>query len=309
MDETPFTRPLLSPWHRQTRTDEALLLAYGGALTEVSGAAVETLLPALLPRLDGRNGVDEIVAALGEPARPAVEAAVSALGRAGLLAEGPALPEHPLAMHLASLSARPEPGRVAAALAESRVVVVGTGTTAATLVAALTACGIDAVDGGFDSADDAALAVVAPAPAELPLLHDWNRKALETAADWVVVLPFDGGTAWVGPLFDPPETSCFECFRLRRAANLPHEDAQLQLDQAPAAYPVPPVIDSLLASFTALVVARRIGLGDPLLAGAAYALELGPEPGWSRHVVYPVPRCPACAPNAQASPVAVWGSA
>jgi len=309
MDESHFTRPLLSPWHRRARTADALLLGYGSSLTEVSGAAVDALLPALLPRLDGRSCVDEIVAALGEPSRPAVEAALSALGRAGLLAEGPPVPERPLAMHLASLSARPEPERVAAKLAGSCVGVVGSGTTAEAIVAALTTCGIDAVRDGFAAACEAALTVVAPAPAELPQLHDWNREALDTAADWLVVLPFDGGTAWVGPLFDPPETCCFECFRLRRAANLPHEEAQLRLDEGPASYPVPPVIDSLLASFTALAVARKLGLGDPLLAGAAYAFELGPEPGWSRHVVYPVPRCPACAVVAHASPVAVWGQA
>ena len=308
MTELSFSRPLLSPWHRQARSSEALLLAYGGMLAEVSGAAVETLLPALLPRLDGTRRVDAIVADLGEPSRPAVEAALTALEGAGLLAEGPPLPEYPLAMHLASLSARPEPERVAAALADARVRVVGGGTTAATITEALVTCGIAAARGGFGHLHEAALTVVAPAPAELPLVHDWNRAALEGHADWLVVLPFDGATAWVGPLFGPPETSCFECFRLRRAANLPHEDAQLLLDETPATYPVPPVIDSLLASFAALAVARRLALDDPLLAGAAYAFELGPEPGWSRHVVYPVPRCPACGSVTEASPVAVWGS-
>ena len=64
------------------------------------------------------------------------------------------------------------------------------------------------------------LAVVAPSGDEMPLLPDWNVRALETGTAWLQVLPFDGSLAAVGPIYVPHESACYECYRLRRSANI-----------------------------------------------------------------------------------------
>ena len=64
------------------------------------------------------------------------------------------------------------------------------------------------------------LAIVAPSTDEVPLLPDWNVRALETGTVWLQVLPFDGSLAAVGPIYVPHESACYECYRLRRSANI-----------------------------------------------------------------------------------------
>src|SRR2546423_15039883 len=82
-------RPRLSPWYRLARVGDALALEHGQAVGRLDGAAATKLLPRLLPLLDGTRTVDEIVACLGEPIRPAVEHALELLEEHGLLLSGP----------------------------------------------------------------------------------------------------------------------------------------------------------------------------------------------------------------------------
>src|SRR5215212_11093017 len=85
-------RPHLAPWYRLVGDGDRLLLEHGQVVVALEGAAVSTLLPPLLPLLDGTRTVDEIAERIGNAARPALNRALGTLASHGLLAEGPSSP-------------------------------------------------------------------------------------------------------------------------------------------------------------------------------------------------------------------------
>jgi bacteriocin biosynthesis cyclodehydratase domain-containing protein len=108
------------------------------------------------------------------------------------------------------------------------------------------------------------------------------------------VLPFDGRYAAVGPLYLPEETSCFECFRLRRLANLGAGDEFRLLEAMPATYPAAPAVGAVIAGIATTMALQWLLLADHNVPSAFYAVELLPVFGVSLHHVHRVPRCPAC---------------
>src|SRR3954453_15508063 len=83
------SRPLLAPWYRLGGDGDRLLLGHAQVVSVLGGAAVSTLLPQLLPRLDGTRTVDDLVDRLGGAARPPIEGALPKLAAHGLLTDGP----------------------------------------------------------------------------------------------------------------------------------------------------------------------------------------------------------------------------
>src|SRR3954454_11492135 len=83
------SRPLLAPWYRLVGDGDRLLLEHAQVVVVLEGAAVSTLLPQPLPRLDGTRTVDDLVDRLGGAARPAIEGALRTLAEHGLRTEGP----------------------------------------------------------------------------------------------------------------------------------------------------------------------------------------------------------------------------
>jgi bacteriocin biosynthesis cyclodehydratase domain-containing protein len=179
------------------------------------------------------------------------------------------------------------------------VSVVGDGPAAEPLARLLQASGLLAVD-RIEWSDPPAhgFVVAVPSSEELPLLDEWNRRAIESRATWMQVLPFDGRLAAVGPVFVPRETACHECFRLRRDSTIAPER-----DRTRGHHLGSPALDALLAGLTAQVVLRRMANGDTSDSGVLIAVELVPELRCTRHFVYRVPRCPACS---AASTLAPW---
>ncbi len=303
--------PYLAPWYRLARGPGKMVLEHGQRLVCLEGAATERLLPALLPLLDGTRTVDEIARALGEPARPAVEQALVQLAAHGVLVEGPPPDAEPrpfaeAAELLASLRlAGRSPADMAAAVAGCSVAVVGRGTAGIEVARLLRQSGAevdraDAPAAGFD------LTVCAPSGAELPQLAEWNRAALRARSPWLQILPFDGLYAAVGPLYLPGDTCCYECFRLRRVANLGAGEELALLEQAPAAYPVPATVDAIVAGLAAQLVLGWLVLGDHYVPAAFYALELQPSIALSIHHVHRVPRCSSCSGLADAASPLPW---
>ena len=82
-------RPALAPWCRVVEDDARVLVEHGGTLVTLEGRAAGSLLPALLPLLDGTRTVDDVGAAVGERARPAVDRALELLAHHRLLVDGP----------------------------------------------------------------------------------------------------------------------------------------------------------------------------------------------------------------------------
>jgi bacteriocin biosynthesis cyclodehydratase domain-containing protein len=304
--------PYLPPWYRVATDAGKVVLEHGQRIVCLEGRAADRLLPALLPLLDGMRTVDEIVCALGEPARPAVEYALDELAAHGLLTEGPPLsaelpaPVSGTAELLASLrpGSRPLP-ETAGAVAGCSVTVVGEGTAGVEAGRLLRSGGGEVVR-AFGIAAGPDLTVCAPSAAELPRLRDWNAQALETRSPWLQVLPFDGRYASVGPLYLPGDTCCYECFQLRRAANLDAGDELALLAEAPASYPAAPALDAVLGGLAALLALSWLVLGDHYAPAAFCAVELQPVLGVTVHHVHRVPRCPACSGLADVAPPLPW---
>jgi bacteriocin biosynthesis cyclodehydratase domain-containing protein len=304
--------PYLAPWYRIATADDEVVLEYGQRIICLAGRAAARLMPVLLPLLDGTRGLDEIVEVLGEPARPAIEAALERLDEYDLLLDGPPLEDDvpaPLST-TAELFASLRPGvlslrEAAGSLGSWSVAVVGNGSAAVEVARLLRQSGIrvgrgETISCGVD------LVVCAPAPAELPALGEWNRQGLDAGQAWVPVLPFDGRYASIGPLCVPDETCCYECLRLRRIAHLGAGDELALLEAAPAAYPALPALQTLVAGIASLVALEWLVLRDHYAPSAFYAVELVPVLGVSRHHVHRVPRCPACSGLADIAAPLPW---
>jgi len=303
-------RPLLKPWYRLSVDGGRSVLRYAGSVLEFEGAAAERLLPHLLPLLDGTRTVDEVVAALGEGVRPAVEHALSLL-RANDLLTDPVPAEAPNGARRCAelLAAVDAGGRSGATLAErlgaAEAHVLGNASAAEVAGRLLQLGGARSV-AGLDWSDPppaSGLVVVVPASDELPSLAEWNRRALEAEVPWLQVLPFDGRYAAVGPVFVPGQTACHACYARRRdstIAPLPEPAGGYHVGAAP--------LDAALAGLAAFVALRWLA-GDPVDAGTLLAVELAPELRCTRHFVYRVPRCPACSPAAARPAPAPWSGA
>jgi bacteriocin biosynthesis cyclodehydratase domain-containing protein len=291
----PTARPRLKPWYRLATIEDRVVLRYGGSVLEFGGGAARALLPRLLGLLDGSRTVAQIVSELGEPARPAVEHALSVLAERSLLAEPLDSSLRPEVARTAEFLCSSDPfGRemttVASTLSRSRIAVVGMSGVAEVLVGLLgPIVETTWVDWGNPAAHGFNLVIVAPAPDEFGELGPWNRTALDQGTEWLQVLPFDGQLAAVGPIVVPSETACHECFSLRRSSCI-----SPVIDTATGSYPEAPPADALLASYAALVALRRVGLADGASVGVLLAVEHGPTLTATRHVVHRVPRCPAC---------------
>jgi bacteriocin biosynthesis cyclodehydratase domain-containing protein len=311
--ETPPApdRPRLKPWYRLSVDEDGVVLRYGASVLEFDGAAATRLLPRLLPLLDGTRRVDEVVACLGEPVRPAIEQALALLHEQRLLTE-PApvdVPEDP--RRAAELLAATDPldrGVAGAArrLAAARIGVLGEAPVGETVIGLSAASGVGRVSRHrWDDGPAADLIVAAPSDAELPLLRQWNADAIATGAAWLQLLPFDGLMAAVGPLFVPGETACYECYLLRRAANLS------SLDYRPGRIehgirPTSPAFDAVVAGLAVTLALRWLALDDSYVPGIVLAVEQGHEPSLSRHVLHRVPRCPACSAARGRASLAPW---
>lgn len=294
-------RPLLKPWYRLSVESGRSVLRYAGSVLEFEGAAAERLLPHLLPLLDGTRAVDEVVAELGEPVRPAVEHALSLLREHDLLTEAePGLMRRRSAELMAATSGLTI-ADVQARLLRADVHVLGSGPPAEPLGRVLQASGVGSVTAlGWDEAPPTGGFVVAvPSSAELPLLEEWNTRALESATPWMQTLPFDGRLAAVGPVFVPGQTACHACFLHRRDATIAPEP-----DRTRGPHVGSPALDAALAGLTAHVALAHL-VAD-VDAGVLLAVELTPDLRCSRHFVYRVPRCPACSPAAGRAARAPW---
>jgi bacteriocin biosynthesis cyclodehydratase domain-containing protein len=283
-------RPLLAPWLRRAERDDAVLLEYADEIVAVEGDA------GLLDVLDGTRMLEDLA--------PAERAAVAALAAERVVVPGPAVADEE-ALREAALGGL-APSVAASRLNDAVVVLAGAGAVAEEAARLLPG---HVRRSGWDEAPRTInLAVAAPAPRELPELEAWNERCLEAGAPWLLVLPFNGRFASVGPLFVPGETCCYRCFTRRRASALPDPDDFLALELAPAAYPLGRSLAAALGGLAATVVARWLARRDGSVAGAFFALELDGGLRLTRHRVLRVPRCEACSPARAEPPLVPWAS-
>jgi bacteriocin biosynthesis cyclodehydratase domain-containing protein len=292
-------RPRLKPWYRVSVDAHGVVLRYGASVLQFEGHAATRLLPRLLTLLDGTRRVDEIVACLGEPVRPAIEHALTVLHGQRLLTD--AAPNGLAAdpRRTAELLAAIDPldrGAAHAAMRTStaEIVVLGEAPAADAVVELVAASGVAHVTrGAWDHDAPGDLVIAAPGDDELPRVREWNDRAIAGRAPWLQVLPFDGQIAAVGPLFVPGETACHECYLLRRAANLTSLEIRSG-DREHGHHPTAPALDAVIAGLAADLALRWLALEDTFVPSVVLAVEQAPELSFSRHVLLRVPRCPAC---------------
>jgi bacteriocin biosynthesis cyclodehydratase domain-containing protein len=301
-------RPLLAPWYRLAHDGDRLLLEHGRSVVVMEGGAVRVLLPALLPLLDGTRTLDEVVEALGGPARPAIEQALERLVEHGLVVEGPPSDSEG-ASSLSELYGL-APALAAERLEDARLGVIGRSPIGAQAARLLRRAGLANVARlSADDTTDVDLVLVAPAPDEVSLLGEWNRRALESGTCWIGVRPFDG-LAWsIGPLAVPGESCCYECLLLRLASHLDYGRDLPLLERLPA-----PAVGGPALELVVVGVLVQIALGwmigrDTSLPAVLHVVEARPGIAVSRHRVLRVPRCGACSSLEQLAPRLPWHEA
>lgn len=310
MSELP-SRPLLAPWYRVIGDGERLLLEYAQSLVVLEGAAVSTLLPALLPLLDGRHDVDALAVRLGEAARPAIESALELLASHGILVAGPNAPAEmrPQAYAVAAACGIP-PAVADERLRGTTVGFAGRGRMAADVSRLLYEAGLRELRRvGWSGRTKVDLVVVVPAADEYDRLPAWNGSALHKQQRWLLVRQYDGRFASVGPLVVPQQTCCYECLLLRRGANAGYPGELAEVEGSPLAAPREAAVDAITAAVAAHLVLRLAVGDDRTLPGTLHALETRPALRLSEHAVLRVPRCPACSVAARIAPPLPWHQA
>ncbi len=303
--QRPEQRPLLAPWCRAAEDGRRLLFEHAGHVVELNGGAVRTLLPALLPLLDGEHTVREIVATLGDAAETPIRKALALLDEHGLIVDGPPPASHTAAACYVAANSSPSPAAASTALTSSSVAVIGSAPAGAEVTRLLGSAGVaTAVSSPEDlTVEHADLIVAAPVSEEVGQLGALNEQLLRDTTPWLALLPADGRFVAIGPLYVPRQTACHACYLMRRGATSGYEEDFSLLERQPVRAPMPAPASTIAAGLAALICLRWLGAHDPTLPGVLYALELHGRLGLTRHRVLRVPRCPACgATSPQPSP-------
>jgi oxazoline/thiazoline synthase len=187
------------------------------------------------------------------------------------------------------------------ALATSPVSLVCIGDVAeAEFAASLTAIGVQI----SDRALDAPRTVVLVDDYLQPAVGDLNLAAIKTGQPWMIVKP-NGILSWIGPIFAPGESACWDCLGQRIAANRDVESFAQLVTGSAAPYPARPMlattIDTAL-SMAATEVAMWVVTNkderwrDNLVTINHTTLEM------RKHSIVRRPQCPSCGdPTLQAS--------
>ncbi|MCZ7589505.1 MAG: TOMM precursor leader peptide-binding protein [Gaiella sp.] len=299
--------PALAPWCRLVEDGTRVLLEHGGTVVTLEGAAARSLLPRLLPLLDGTRTVEELGAVLGPAIAPAIEKTLALLAENQLLAEGPFSLDSDVgaaATYVAAVTRSTTQAAAVEALEGAQVTVLGKGATADELARQLAAAGIPTLATLPLEAetDPGSFVVAAPGHDELPALLRVNERALEHREPWLQVLPYDGRFVVAGPVFVPGASACRACFVTRRAAASGFEVDFDLVERVPRRTPPPAALVSIASALATVLVVRWLTTRDPTLPGRFYALEAGTVVRLRFDQLLRVPRCELCGAHARAVP-------
>lgn len=300
------------PWYRVYKHEDQVIFHYGDSVICLKGRAAETILPKLLPVLDGRHSIEDIASIAGDDAQ-VVDAAIKLLERYDLLMDG-AVPVGNenltrTSVFLSSIGGSQETRAVYDGLNAARISVIGSSGAAAEVLRGLVCSGIEGAHGASFSSfpdEEVDLAIVAPTMQELSRLREINAQAIAKKQPWLQILPYDGRFSAIGPLFIPGETACYACFQLRRASNVKYPSEYLKLDEAEAAFEQCMPIDMMAAGLAVMYALRWIGAQDPALAGTFISLAPLNDRGFSTHNVLRVPRCTECSGRVNIAAPSPW---
>ena len=128
-------------------------------------------------------------------------------------------------------------------------------------------------------------------------LAEFNQKALESNRPWMLVKPL-GTTIWIGPIFKPAETGCWECLASRLRDNRPVDGfiQKLKSRSAPFATVGSPLASTLQTglNIAATEIFKWIAEGENnRLEGKLLTFDTR-ELKAETHVLVERPQCPVC---------------
>jgi bacteriocin biosynthesis cyclodehydratase domain-containing protein len=131
-----------------------------------------------------------------------------------------------------------------------------------------------------------------------------NRVSLEYRIPWIHAA-LDGPFLFVGPIFVPHRSACYECLETRVMMNLrgaasyqSYKAALVDQKVKKGQLPIEPILASLLASHTAFEALNYLLTQTSFTVGKVLAIYL-PTMEFTFNEVLRVPGCPACAPLAE----------
>ncbi|CAN5242084.1 TOMM precursor leader peptide-binding protein [soil metagenome] len=190
----------------------------------------------VVPLLNGENSVADIYVRLSDTvSRDHIDHVILRLRRLGYLGDAVDGMAPGVAAFWSELGF--DPARVDAWLRQSRVRLMAVGDVDLTpLAAMLTKAGL-VVDHGRTREESALdLQVVVTDDYLRPELSDINRNALRAWRPWMIVKPV-GSVTWLGPVFMPGETGCWQCLAHRLSGNVEVRSSILRQRQAATGTP------------------------------------------------------------------------
>jgi ribosomal protein S12 methylthiotransferase accessory factor len=280
-----LSRPRFRPhFHVEVMPGEGVVLVSDTRHSLLRGRLYELVAPCL----DGRTSEDVCERLRAEVSPAQVYYALTQLERKGYLCEEePALPSGQAALWS---SQQVVPSLAVRRLAERPIVVAAFGVEATPFRDLLASLSVRL-------ADKRPADVVLVDGALRGELRELNAAALRDGQPWLLVKPV-GRQVWVGPLFRPGKTGCWECLAQRLQANSPVV-AYLHGRNGHAGAVVPdraatPATLQVGWGLAANAVASWLVRGElPELEGKIQTLDL---PTWrlQTHTLIRLPFCPAC---------------
>lgn len=276
-----------------------LLLSEAGAKA-LHGSVYE----AVVPLLDGRRSSEEVVDALaGRVAAAKVYYALLRLEKNGYIGEhAPELASEETAFWH-GLGLEPRAARTALGRGSVNLIAL-TPAFAAPVREALAELGVAVATPGQDSELD----LVLTDDYWNGRLSDHNRAALASGRRWLLARPC-GLSLWLGPLFVPGRTACFDCLRPRLERNQFARGFAAQKQGLAAPPPLPsarlPATLALAARLLALEAAKVLAgrIDDSPLLGQVLSLDLA-SLRTQPHQLVRDPFCAACGEPTPAAPPA-----
>jgi SagB-type dehydrogenase family enzyme len=271
-----------------------------GERRKFRGRAAVTLLPRLIPLLDGSRDLSGLGLALPDVRGTDLKAAVALLYTSGLVVEAgpeasdgrcPAPVRDFLGRHLDTTRAHVRPADAIRGLTDAVVRVLGPAPAATGLVEALAACGVAGTPAppgsGLAGVD---LAVGLDDGSDPPWLARLDDDCAAAGVPWLRI-GYRPGAVELGPRFDRRYTACYRCLRAAQPATTTDRDRQ-----PPAGWDWWP-----LAAREVVFLLSRVGHPASLTPAGYTVLDLA-EWRTEQHLAPRRAGCPDCVPAASGTP-------
>lgn len=302
----------LMPHAHVLSSGERLLVRRGDAAVTIDGEHAVKLVRKLVG--SSSDGVIDLPSSTNDRDRDVLYSFVTAFTDAGLLADAEIIDLNPTLRALWVRSGQNLTAETLLQRASATIEVHGEGRIADLIRSGLDEIGFT-VSSEIVSATRPAFVVTIAQHVNDTVLDEANRRALADRTPWLPVVLDDSQRLLIGPFVLAKNSACWNCTKLRRAANF--SDRELISDIV-AAEPVPqqplPVgtigFDHMAAGLIIEKVAERVIIPDEASAmrpGAMTELRLtAPGIGLADHQVMRVPRCDVCSPAARRGEPQVW---